>query len=355
MQPRWIAVAWLACLACDRGSAPAESSSAARAPAPITAATTAPSPVLSAPIDGDARATLRAVFGAPTNAGREIGSIEPATNADPQVDAAGVLVATVGGGRVVTVWEADGALHVGGPFDLGTARFVATDGPHVCAADRESMRCAWIDGSDATPRPLVGGTTGLWGGPGVLLRGVGAGASWGLRASSDGFLHERAVSAPQRTMVADLEVETTDHWSAVTTAIEGTAKPRLALSTDGGKTPISDFGSLDRVGWSYGDRLWPNLLVTGALSTELVVAGHGEKQRELKLPWSAVGGFPWTKNALVLFGRGTTGSGGFMLVEVDSNRVTSFTPPGGRVIIAAGRVGASVVAIDVGGKVLAWP
>jgi hypothetical protein len=325
------------------------------APAPPIQATAVPIPLPSPPIAGDAREALREVIGAPVKPGREIASIEPATNGDPQANAAGVLVAAVGGGKVVTVYAVDSEVRVGGPLDLGTARFVATDGPHVCAASRSALRCAWVDGSSPSAREAAGDTTGLWGGPGVLLRGIGGGTSWSLAASQDGFLSVRDVQAPQRWRVADVEIETADRWSAVTIPMEGTAKPRLALTVDGGRTPIADFGAVDRLGWSYGDRLWPNQLVTGALATELVVAERGEKQTTVPLPWAAAGGFAWSKGAIVLFGKGATGSGGFMLVEVATKRVTNFTPPGLQPIIAAGRVGAHIAAITTAGKVVAWP
>jgi hypothetical protein len=194
----------------------------------------------------------------------------------------------------------------------------------------------------------------LWGGPGVIVRGVGAGLGWHLAATEDAFLTARDVQTPTHWLVADLEIETQTKWSAVTVPMEGNAKPRLALTADGGKTAISDFGAVDRLGWSYGDRLWPGQLVTGALATELVIAEQGEKQSTISLPWAAVGGFPWGKNALVLFGKGPTGNGGFMLVEIKGKRVTSFTPPGIAPIIAAGRAGSAVVAITSAGKVLAW-
>jgi hypothetical protein len=324
------------------------------APAPPIQASAVPMPVAAPPIAGDARDALRDALGTPVKPGRLIASIEPATNGDPQANAAGVLVAAVGGGKVVTAYSVDGDVRVGGPLDLGTARFVATDGPHVCAANRSVLRCAWVDGTSSSAREAVADTTGLWGGPGVLLRGVGAGTSWSLEASHDGFLTTRKVQAPARWRVADVEIETTDKWSAVTIPMEGNPKPRLALTNDGGRTPIADFGAVDRLGWSYGDRLWPNQLVTGALATELVVAEHGEKQSTVPLPWAAAGGFAWAKGSIVLFGKGATGSGGFMLVEVAGKRVTNFTPPGLQPIIAAGRVGLHIVAITTAGKVVAW-
>ncbi len=327
------------------------------APTPPLQASAVPTPVLSPAIGGDVRVALRELFGTPVRPGQVVATIEPATNGDPQTNAAGVLVATVAGGRVVTVYATGPALsdlHTGGPIDLGAARFLATDGPHVCAASRESLRCAWVDGASASARALAGETTGLWGGPSVLVRGVGAGTQWKLAASSDGFLTERQIQVPHRFMVADLEIESALRWSAVTVPTEGTAKVRLALTNDGGKTAIADFGSVDRLGWSYGDRLWPAQLVTGALATELVVAERGEKQHTLKLPWAAAGGFAWANGSLVLFGRGATGTGGFMLVEVASGTVTTFTPPGTGPIIAAGRVGARLAAVTSDGRVLAW-
>ena len=351
---RWgdVAIVIALAAACDRRRG--NDTQGATGPAPPIRASAVPIPIPSPPIVGDARNTLRDVLGTPVKPGREIATIDPATNGDPQANAAGVLVAAVSNGKVVTAYEAGGEVHVGGPFDLGTARFVATDGPHVCAANRNVLRCAWVDGSSAAPREAAGDTTGLWGGPGVLLRGVGAGTSWTLKASEDGFLGTRDVQAPQRARITDLEIETANKWSAVSIPMEGTAKPRLALTTDGGHTPIADFGAVDRLGWSYGDRLWPNQLVTGALATELVVAERGEKQTTVDLPWAAAGGFPWSKGAIVLFGKGATGSGGFMLVEVSSKHVTNFTPPGLQPIIAAGRVGAHIVAITTAGKVVAW-
>lgn len=353
VQLRLVPLVVIVCAASCRRAAPIVEQQGA--PAPPIHATAVPIPLQSPPITGDARTTLRDLFGVPPRPPRVIAEIEPATNADPQSNAAGVLVATVSGGKVVTVYFANGDFHAGGPIDLGTARFVATDGPHVCAASRTSMSCAWIDGSSPSSRPVTGETTGLWGGPNVLVRGVGSATAWSLKASEDGFLTTRDVGAPARSMLADLEIETTLHWSAVTIPMEGTAKPRLALTTDGGKTPVSDFGSVDRIGWSYGDRLWPNMVVTGALSTELVVAEKGEKRTTIPLPWPAAGGFPWTAGALVLFGRGATGNGGFMLVEVHEKRVTNFTPPEIRSIIAAGRVGEGIAAITTDGHVVAWP
>lgn len=320
-------------------------------------ASAVPTPILSPAVAGDPRSALRDLFGTPVGPGHVVTKIAPATNGDPQTNAAGVLVATVAGGRVLSVYATGSAVSdvkVGGPVDLGAARFLATDGPHVCAASRESLRCAWVDGTSATARALPGDTTGLWGGPSVLVRGVGAGTSWKLEASADGFLTEREVKAPHRFIVADLEIESATHWTAITVPTEGTAKVRLALTSDGGETPIADFGNVDRLGWSYGDRLWPGQLVTGALATELVVAERGEKQHTLKLPWAAAGAFPWANGSIVLFGRGATGTGGFMLVEVGSGTVTTFTPPGTGPIIAAGRVGARIAAVTSDGRVLAW-
>jgi hypothetical protein len=323
-------------------------------PAPPVSATVAATPKIPSAITGDARTAFRDVFGTPPKTGREIGSIEPATNGDPQSNEAGVLVATVGNGRILTAWFSDGAFHVGGPIDLGNARFVATDGPHVCAANRNAMRCAWIDGGNPTARELVGDTTGLWGGPGVFVRASAPTSKSPLLATNDAFAKVRDVAMPSHMQVADVEIESAQKWSVVTVPKEGSSRPRLAITGDGGKTAIADAGAIDRQGWSYGDRLWPDMLVTGALSTELVVAEMGQKQQEIELPWSAAGGFAWSKNAIVLFGKGIGGSGGFMLVEVDTQKVTNVVPPGLQPIIAAGRVGDGVVAVTSAGKVLSW-
>jgi hypothetical protein len=96
------------------------------------------------------------------------------------------------------------------------------------------------------------------------------------------------------------------------------------------------------------------MIVTGALSTELVVAQLAQKQQEIELPWAAAGGFAWSKNSIVLFGKGISGSGGLMLVELDTQKVTNVVPPGLQPIIAAGRVGDGVVAVTTTGKVLSW-
>ncbi|GAC1357938.1 MAG: hypothetical protein NVSMB47_10920 [Polyangiales bacterium] len=352
-------LAVLGCMACHRrdgAGGGAEQQTVGEAP-PIVASV-APSPNPAPPIGGDARGTFRDVFGTPPRAPRLLATIEPATNGDPQANAAGVLVSTVGGGKVLTVYQADGAMHVGGPLDLGTARFVATDGPHVCAASRTSLRCAWVDGGSATAREARGETTGLWGGPGLMLRALATPPGWTkgptLKASGDAFLTARDVEAPHHQVVVDVEIETANKWTAVTIPIEGTARPRLSLTVDGGLTPLSDVGGIDRQGWSYGDRLWPKGLVTGALSTELLIVEQGQKQAPITLPWAAAGGFVWGTGSLVLFGKGITGSGGFMLVELASKRVTNVVPPGIAPIIAAGRVGDGIVAITTGGKVLGW-
>jgi hypothetical protein len=284
-----------------------------------------------------------------------IGTVEAATNGDPQINAAGVLVSAGSQGKLVTVYAAGDTLRVGGPIDLGAVRTLATDGPHVCASDRHTLRCANVDGGSGGQRSTgVGETTGLWGGPGVLLRATSAGIEMGLEASEDGFLTARRVEIPKRRAVVAALIETHTRWTSVLLPTEGTIKPRYGLSIDGGKTPIADFGALDRAGWSPGDRLWPDQLVTSAFSTETVVAERGEKQTTLALPWSAAGGFAFGRRALLLFGRGPTGAGGFLLVEFPSRHVTAFTPPGAHPIIAAGRVGGAIVAITNEGKVLAW-
>lgn len=339
-------------LACNRRGAPVQENGSA--PAPPISATAVPLPAASPPIGRDPRDAIHDVFGTPVRAGRELATIEVATNGDPQVDEAGVLVATVGGGRVVTVFFANGDFHVGGPFDLGTARFVATDGPHVCAASRNAMRCAWVDGSSALPRDLPGETTGLWGGSGIFVRASTPNAKSPIVVTADAFIGWKDVPTPSHVQVVDVEIETAQSWSMVTVPKEGNARPRLAVTSDGGATPIADAGSIDRQGWSYGDRLWPNRIVTGALSTEMLYAQSGQKQQEIELPWAAAGGFSWTKDSMVLFGRGLTGSGGFMLVELAGKRVTNVVPPGIQPIIAAGRVGDGIVAITSAGKVLGW-
>lgn len=311
--------------------------------------------VSSPAFEGDAREAARAVFGAPPKPGRLIGTIEAATNGDPQVNAAGVLATTGAQGKVFTVYATADGLHVGGPIDLGNVRYLATDGPHVCASDRRTVRCARVDGAGAGQRPTgTSETSGLWGGPGVMLRATAEGLETGLEASEDGFATARRVITPRRRAVVAAVVETERRWTSIMMATEGTAKPRYGLTIDGGKTSMADFGALDRTGWSAGDRLWPDQLVTGAFSTETVVAERGEKQSTIKLPWSAAGGFAFARRALLLFGRGASGTGGFLLVEFPSRHVTTFVPAGAQPFIAAGRVGGAIVAITTEGKVLAW-
>jgi hypothetical protein len=342
-------------LACDRKPAPP--APAPPASAPIT--TTAPSmatPALPPTIEGDPREAARAMFGNPPRPGRVIGTVEAATNADPQTNTAGVLATTGAGGKVFTVYASADGLRVGGPMDLGSVRLLATDGPHVCASDKRTLRCANVDGGGLAQRSTgTSETTGLWGGPGVLLRSTTSGVEAGFEASEDGFLTGKRVGIPKRRSVAAAVVESRTRWTVVMMPTEGTNnKPRYGLSVDGGQSPISDFGALDRTGWSVGDRLWPEQLVTGPFSTETVVAERGEKQTTVTLPWSAVGGFTFGRRSLMLFGRGATGSGGFLLVEFPSRHVTTFAPPGSHPFIAAGRVGSAIVAITNEGKVLAW-
>lgn len=315
-----------------------------------------PTPALPPPIEGDPREAARTVLGTPPRPGRLIGTIEAATNGNPQTNTAGVLATTGAGGRVFTVYASSDGLRIGGPIDLGSVRMLATDGPHVCASDRRVLRCANVDGGGVAQRSTgTSETTGLWGGPGVLLRATTAGYESGFEASEDSFLTGRRVGIPKgRTVVATV-VESRTRWTVVMMPTEGTTnKPRYGLSVDGGQSPISDFGALDRTGWSSGDRLWPEQLVTGAFSTETVVAERGDKQNTVELPWSAAGGFAFARRSLMLFGRGATGSGGFLLVELPSRHVSTFVPPGSQPFIAAGRVGGAVVAITNEGKVLAW-
>ncbi len=284
-----------------------------------------------------------------------IGTVEAATNGNPQTNTAGVLASTGAGGKVFTVYASSDGLKVGGPIDLGSVRMLATDGPHVCASDRRVLRCANVDGSGAAQRSTgTSETNGLWGGPGVLLRATTNGYESGFEASEDGFLTGRRVGIPKRRAVVAAMVESRTRWTVVLLPTEGTVKPRYGLSVDGGQSPIADFGALDRTGWSIGDRLWPEQLVTGAFATETVVAERGEKQTTVTLPWSAAGGFAFARRSLLLFGRGATGSGGFLLVEFPSRHVSSFVPPGSQPFIAAGRVGGAIVAITDEGKVLAW-
>lgn len=343
--------------ACDRKPGHDEGTSAPPATAQASS-TAAEAPVLPVPataVDGDPREAARTLFGTPPKPGRVIGTVQAATNGDPQVNAAGVLASVGAQGHVVTVYATADGLHVGGPIDLGNVRFLGTDGPRVCAADKKALRCADIDGTDVAQRSTGSTeTTGLWGGPGSLLRAYSQGIDSGLEASDDGFLTARRVGLPPRRVVASALVESQTRWTAVLLPREGTGKPRYGLTIDGGKAPIADFGALDRSGWSNGDRLWPDQLVTGPFSTETVIAERGEKQSTVTLPWSAVGGFSFGRRALLLFGRGASGTGGFLLVEFPSRRVTSITPAGAQPFIAAGRVGGSIVAITTEGKVLAW-
>jgi len=343
-------------MACDRKSEKSDPTPTTTA-APVTnqAPQSPPTPSLPPSIDGDVREAARQLFGLPPKPGELIGTVEAATNGDPQANAAGVLVTAGAGGKVFTVYAAGDALRIGGPIDLGSARTIATDGPHVCASDKHSLRCANIDGSGIGQRSTgVAETTGLWGGPGVLLRATSAGLETGLEASEDGFLTARRIAIPKRRAVVAAALETRTRWTSVLLPTEGTIKPRYGLTLDGGKSSMADFGALDRTGWSPGDRLWPDQLVTSAFSTETVVAERGEKQTTLTLPWSAVGGFAFGRRALLLFGRGASGAGGFLLVEFPSRHVSTFSPPGSHPFIAAGRVGGAIVAITNEGQVLAW-
>lgn len=312
-------------------------------------------PTLPPVLDGDPREAARALFGNPPRPGRLLGTIEAATNGNPQTNTAGVLASTGAGGRVFTVYAAPDGLKIGGPIDLGSVRLLATDGPRVCASDRRTLRCANVDGSGVSQRSTgTSETNGLWGGPGVLLRATTTGSESGFEASENGFLTGRRVGIPKRRAVVAAVVESPTRWTVVLLPTEGTVKPRYGLSVDGGQSAIADFGALDRAGWSVGDRLWPEQLVTGAFSTETVVAERGEKQTTVTLPWSAAGGFAFARRSLMLFGRGATGSGGFLLLEFPSRHVTSFAPPGSQPFIAAGRVGGAIVAITSEGKVLSW-
>lgn len=342
--------------ACDRKAQPGGTNAPAQpsVAAPATQ-TPPPQPALPPTIDGDVREAARSLFGVPPKPGAVIGTVEAATNGDPQVNSAGVLVSAGAQGKVVTVYAAGDELRIGGPIDLGSVRTIATDGPHVCASDHLTLRCANVDGSNVTKRPTgTTETTGLWGGPGVLLRATRNGLETGLEASEDGFVTARKIEIPKRRVVVAAAIETHARWTTVLLPTEGTIKPRYGLTVDAGKSAIGDFGALDRTGWSPGDRLFPDQLVTSAFSTETVVAERGEKQTTLNLPWSAAGGFAFGRRALLLFGRGATGAGGFLLVEFPSRHVASFTPPSGHPFIAAGRVGSAIVAITNEGQVLAW-
>lgn len=352
--PWLIAVAALHVAACDRR---AQSGPSGAQPSVAIASAPSPPPQPSLPpvIDGDVRDAARTLFGVPPKPGALVGRVEAATNGDPQTNAAGVLATTGAQGKVVTVYAAGDEIRIGGPIDLGSVRSLATDGPHVCASDRLVLRCAKVDGSNISQRPTgTTETTGLWGGPGVLLRATRNGLETGLEASEDGFLTARKIEIPKRRIVVAAAVETHTRWTSVLLPTEGTIKPRYGITVDGGKTPIGDFGALDRTGWSPGDRLFPDQLVTSAFSTETVVAERGEKQTTLNLPWSAAGGFAFGRRSLLLFGRGATGAGGFLLVEFPSRHIASFTPPSGHPFIAAGRVGNAIVAITNEGQVLAW-
>ena len=334
-------------LACDRKPTPA-----AEPPPPVPPAPTA-SPA--APLDADARTAARRLFGTPPRPGRVVGTIEAATNGDPQINSSGVLATSGAGGKVYTVYATPDGIRVGGPIDLGSVRLLATDGARVCASDKSALRCANVDGSGTAQRSTgTSVTTGLWGGSNVLLRATVTGAETGIEASEDGFLTARRVGLLKRRAVVAAFVESSTHWTTVLLPTEGTIKPRYGLTVDGGQTAIADFGALDRTGWSVGDRLWPDQLVTGAFSTETVVAERGEKQTTVTLPWSTVGGFAFAKHSLLLFGRGSSGSGGFLLVEFPSRHVTTFTPPSSHPFIAAGLVGGAIVAINNEGQVLAW-
>ncbi|MGZ6092876.1 MAG: hypothetical protein ACXWUG_12685, partial [Polyangiales bacterium] len=342
-----LAVMPIAASACDRKPAHEESKNPAPPATTALASSTAPEvPVPAATIDGDAREAARAIFGTPPRPGRVIGTVQAATNGEPQVNAAGVLASVGAQGHVVTVYATADGLHVGGPIDLGNVRFLATDGPHVCASDRKTLHCGDVDGTDVTQRSTgATETSGLWGGPGTFVRAFSQGLETGIEASDDGFVTMRRVGIPERRLVATTLVESQSRWTSVLLPREGTGKPRYALTMDGGKTAMGDFGALDRTGWSNGDRLWPDQLVTGPFSTETVIAERGEKQSTVTLPWSAAGGFAFARRALLLFGRGASGTGGFLLVEFPSRRVTTITPAGAQPFIAAGRVGGAVVAI----------
>jgi hypothetical protein len=312
-------------------------------------------PIVPSPIEGEPRAAARTVFGWPARPGRVVGRVAAVTNADPQVATAGVLAATGAQGKVVTVYATGDAIAVTEGIDLGPVRSIATDGPNVCASDRRTLRCARVDGSAVVVRPSgASETAGLWGGPGVLLRGTRSGLESGLEASEDGFESVRWVALPRARSIAAAVVETKTRWTAILLPNEGGQRPRYGLTLDAGTTPLADFGTLDRSGWSSGDRLWPDQLVTSALSTETVIAERGEPHTTLKLPWAASGAIAFARRALLLFGRGPTGAGGFLLVELPSRRITSIVPPGGRPIVAAGRVGRSIVAIHDDGAVVAW-
>ncbi|MBI2388327.1 MAG: hypothetical protein HYV09_01810 [Deltaproteobacteria bacterium] len=317
--------------------------------------TSTPIPAVPPVIEGDARDAARALFGVPPKPGRVIGSIDATTNADPQVNAAGVLAFTGANGRVFTVFAGPSGLRVTGAVDLGPVRSLATDGPHVCASDRVSLRCADVDGGGVAVRTVSAGeTTGLWGGQGVLLRASTNGLETSLEASEDGFVKTRPVEIPRRRKVVAAMIESPSRWTVVMLPTEGTIKPRYGLTVDAGRSAIADFGALDRTGWSNGDRLWSDQLVTGPFSTEMIVAERGEKQSSIALPWSAAGAFAFARRALFLFGRGVSGNGGFLLLEFPSRRVMSITPSGAHPFIAAGRVGGALVAVTNEGKVLAW-
>lgn len=351
--------AWLAfgvlLAACDRKEAPPPPPSVAATTTGTVSVTSTPIPAVPPVIEGDARDAARALFGIPPKPGRVIGSVGATTNAEPQVNTAGVLAFTGANGRVFTVFGGPTGLRVAGPMDLGPVRSLATDGPHVCASDRVSVRCADVDGGGVAVRTVTAGeTTGLWGGQGVMLRASTNGLETSLEASADGFSTTRAVEIPRRRKVVAATVESPTRWTVVMLPTEGTVKPRYGLTVDAGRTAIADFGALDRAGWSNGDRLWSDQLVTGAFSTETIVAERGEKQSSITLPWSAAGAFAFARRALFLFGRGNSGNGGFLLLEFPSRRVTSITPSGAHPIIAAGRVGGAIVAVTDEGKVLAW-
>lgn len=340
----WLAVGFLVG-ACERAPAPTKSEPAPVEPPPVTTATTA------APTPSDPRDAVRALLGVPPKPGRVVATIEATLNVDPQVNAAGVLAFTGAQGKVFTVAPGPKAA---GPIDLGAVRSIATDGAHVCASDKRQLRCANVDGSGVVHRTVAADTTGLWGGQGVLLRATASGLDTGLEVSEDGFATSRRVEIPKRKTVVAAVVESPTRWTVVLLPNEGTIKPRYGLTVDAGKTPIADFGALDRVGWSSGDRLFSDQLVTSAFSTETVIAERGAKQSTVTLPWSAAGGFAFAGHALLLFGRGATGNGGMLLLELPSRRITSFTPPGAHPFVAAGRVGGAIVGVTNEGKVLAW-
>ena len=189
--------------ACDRRSAHVEPPVHAGAEdvGAVVSATAAAAPALAPVIVGDVREAARQLFGVPPRPGRLIGTVDAATNGDPQANEAGVLVTSGARGKVFTVYAAGNELRIGGPIDLGSVRSLAVDGPHVCASDRRTLRCANVDGSGVVQRSTgATETTGLWGGPGILLRATASGLDDRLRGERRRVPHrarDRHAEAPR--------------------------------------------------------------------------------------------------------------------------------------------------------------